>query len=110
MTSTPGLGSVPLSRRLTFRIVAILSVVMCLALAAIGATLLLSWQLEGSGAAINDAGSLRMRSYRLAFELESYRQGHLPRAVITGHIDEFDHILATLQRGDRNRPDRKSVV
>ena len=104
MTSTPGLGSVPLSRRLTFRIVAILSVVMCLALAAIGATLLLSWQLEGSGAAINDAGSLRMRSYRLAFELESYRQGHLPRAVITGHIDEFDHILATLQRGDRNRP------
>lgn len=39
------------------------------ALAAIALTLFISWRLEGAAAAINDAGSLRMRLYRVAHHL-----------------------------------------
>lgn len=48
------------------RIVGLLLSFLAVALLVIGSTLLLSWQLEGSAAAINVAGSLRMDSYRLA--------------------------------------------
>jgi two-component system nitrate/nitrite sensor histidine kinase NarX len=37
-------------------------VFLVVALGSIGMTLLVSWKLEGSAAAINDAGSLRMRA------------------------------------------------
>ena len=49
-------------RKLSTRIVVLLLGFLCVALSVIGATLLLSWQLEGSAAAINVTGSLRMDS------------------------------------------------
>lgn len=55
--------------KLSTKIVAALLGFLLLALTAIGATLFLSWQLEGSAAAINDGGSLRMQSYRLSAAL-----------------------------------------
>jgi two-component system nitrate/nitrite sensor histidine kinase NarX len=42
---------------------------LLLAMTSIGYTLVLSWKLEGGAAAINDAGSLRMRSYHIALQV-----------------------------------------
>ena len=37
-----------------------------MALASIGLTLWVTWQLEGGGAAVNEAGRMRMQTWRLA--------------------------------------------
>ncbi|MDO5686392.1 MAG: type IV pili methyl-accepting chemotaxis transducer N-terminal domain-containing protein [Neisseria sp.] len=63
-------------------------------------TLLFSWRLEGGGAAINDAGSLRMQTYRLALQI----QQQAPTAEIEQKIQHFDETLLTLQQGDPTRP------
>ena len=42
---------------------------------------LLSWQLEGGAAAINDAGSLRMRTYQLGLQLRQVEQDPARSAV-----------------------------
>ena len=42
---------------------------LLLTLLAIGATLWVSWQLEGGAAAVNEAGRLRMQTYRLTLSL-----------------------------------------
>ena len=60
----------PRPRTLGTKLVAIQIFALAVALASIGATLLVSWRLEGAAAAINDAGSLRMRTYRLAYLAE----------------------------------------
>ena len=51
-----------LGSKLSRKIVGMLVVFFVVALSAIGLTLYLSWQLEGVAAAINDAGSQRMRT------------------------------------------------
>ena len=51
---------------LSVKITGILLGFFLVALAAIALTLFISWHLEGAAAAINDAGSLRMRVFRLA--------------------------------------------
>ena len=56
-------------RTLSAKIIAVHILFLAIALLSIGVTLLVSWELEGGAAAINDAGSLRMRAYRLAFVL-----------------------------------------
>ena len=91
---------IPMGKRITFRILLMTVVGLCLTLAAIAYTLLLSWQLEGGGAAINEAGSLRMRSYRLVQMLEH----PLPDTNIATELEEFDRVLADLQTGDPRRP------
>ncbi|MCS4533452.1 type IV pili methyl-accepting chemotaxis transducer N-terminal domain-containing protein [Neisseria montereyensis] len=63
-------------------------------------TLLLSWRLEGGGAAINDAGSLRMQSYRLGLLLSR----HYPEEEVAHKIQEFDTTLNNLEIGDPARP------
>ncbi|MEB0138087.1 MULTISPECIES: type IV pili methyl-accepting chemotaxis transducer N-terminal domain-containing protein [unclassified Undibacterium] len=88
----------PVSKRLTFRILLSTLIGLGLTLTAIAYTLVLSWQLEGGGAAINEAGSLRMRSYRLAVALE-----HTP-ADVPQQLREFSRTLTALQEGDAKRP------
>lgn len=73
---------------------------LLLAMISIGYTLVLSWKLEGSAAAINDAGSLRMRSYRLALEVST----GTPWAMIEKETQAFSLILARLKKGDPSRP------
>jgi two-component system nitrate/nitrite sensor histidine kinase NarX len=90
----------PISKRITFRILVTTVIGLALTLMAIGYTLLLSWQLEGGGAAINEAGSLRMRSYRLALILEQKQDG----SVVEQELREFSRTLADLQTGDPKRP------
>ncbi len=63
-------------------------------------TLVLSWQLEGGGAAINDAGSLRMQTYRLAFLVAE----QTPQPELARQFAKFEHTIDTLQHGDPARP------
>lgn len=95
-----GAQVIPLGKRLTFRILLMTAVGLLLTLAAIAYTLLLSWQLEGGGAAINEAGSLRMRSYRLVQVIEHPS----PSFSATRELAEFDRVLMDLQQGDPRRP------
>ncbi len=70
-----------------------------LTLAAIVLTLWVSWQLEGGAAAVNEAGRLRMQTYRLALSLASGDAASLPEKV-----DAFERDLALMRNGDPARP------
>ncbi len=89
----------PIGKRLTFRILVTTLVGLALTLMAIGYTLLLSWQLEGGAAAINEAGSLRVRSYRLAVVME-----HVSSTTAEDELAQFNSTLNDLQVGDAKRP------
>lgn len=93
-------------QRLSTKIVGALIGFLLLALVAIGATLWLSWQLEGAAAAINETGSLRRHSYRLALLLErADGQPASERAAeARRQIDRIDATLALVERGDPQRP------
>lgn len=86
-------------RTLSARLVAIELAFLIVALLSIGLTLYLSWSLEGSAAAINDAGSLRMRAYRLALVAQDG-----DRDAVVRESFRFDAVLAELRTGDPVRP------
>ncbi|HKO88275.1 MAG TPA: type IV pili methyl-accepting chemotaxis transducer N-terminal domain-containing protein [Burkholderiales bacterium] len=86
-------------RTLSAKLVAIELAFLVVALLSIGATLYLSWTLEGSAAAINDAGSLRMRVYRLDLLAEQGGGERLHQA-----LRDFNTVLDRLQNGDPARP------
>ncbi len=72
---------------------------LVLALASIGLTLWVTWQLEGGAAAVNEAGRMRMQTWRLAQTLA--RQDELTAARLT---QQFDASVAALRSGDPARP------
>ena len=84
---------------LTGKIAAFAAAFLALSLLAVGGTVWLSWNLEGGAAAVNDAGRLRMLSYRLAW---SASQGDITQ--VRTQAVEFDRILAELRDGDAARP------
>jgi len=90
----------PIGKRITFRILLTTVGGLLLTMLAIGYTLLLSWQLEGGAAAINEAGKLRMLSYRMALVLEDFSSA----AQIDSELEKFNNILLDLQNGDAKRP------
>lgn len=97
----------PAWQQLSTKIVSVLLGFLVLALMAIGATLFLSWQLEGSSAAINEAGSLRMQSYRLSMALS--RWVNEPEQVDTRQfvhkeLQAIESKFSLLQKGDPQRP------
>jgi two-component system nitrate/nitrite sensor histidine kinase NarX len=97
----------PIFRNLSAKIVAILVGFLFVALMAIGMTLYSSWQLEGGSAAINDAGSERMRSYRIAYllqQLANENQDQVEEKDVLKEIVAFELILEGLERGDPARP------
>ncbi|ATP28978.1 NarX [Chromobacterium violaceum] len=73
---------------------------LCVALISIGYTLALSWRLEGGAAAINDVGSLRMRTFRAAYLMST----QAPERMLRDEVAGFDQTLARLKRGDPARP------
>ncbi|MDN3576416.1 type IV pili methyl-accepting chemotaxis transducer N-terminal domain-containing protein [Chitinimonas viridis] len=88
--------------RLSTRIVASALLALLVVLSMIGWTLWLSWQLEGAGAAINDAGSLRMRANRVGIEL---LQASAARpAQWHAELQAQRDTLSRLQRGVPSRP------
>jgi len=95
-------------RKLSSKLVGVQLFFLAVALASISLTLIVSWLLDGNAAAINDAGSLRMRTYRLAF-LAAEAEGtslhaRAATAAIASEIENFDRIAATLRQGDPARP------
>jgi two-component system nitrate/nitrite sensor histidine kinase NarX len=92
----------PFRERLTTRIVALSMVSLLLVLTMIGGTLWLSWQLQGAGAAINDAGSLRMRANALAIALMQHPVPSQP--VLLFQIEQMNSTLDRLRKGDPARP------
>lgn len=93
-------------QRLSTKIVGALIGFLLLALAAIGATLWLSWQLEGAAAAINETGSLRRHNYRLALALPRTQEASIVDAYarVERQIATIDATLLLLERGDPQRP------
>ncbi|WP_438392162.1 type IV pili methyl-accepting chemotaxis transducer N-terminal domain-containing protein [Caballeronia sp. DA-9] len=96
------LPATPLRYRLSTRIVMLSGVALALFLSMIVGTLWLSWQLEGAGAAINDAGSLRMRAGNVAIQLAEARAGR--PANVGSQSALLDSTLARLKHGDPVRP------
>lgn len=99
--------NLPPSRRLSTKIVGALLGFLLLALSAVGSTLYLSWQLEGSAAAINEAGTLRMHSYRLSLLLsnpavEPAQSGS--RHPAEAEMQAIDATFGLLAKGDARRP------
>jgi len=94
--------------KLSSKLVGVQVFFLAVALASIGLSLFVSWRLEGNAAAINDAGSLRMRTYHLAFLASEVvrvpTDAQALTSVVTGEIDAFDRIVETLRRGDPARP------
>ena len=72
---------------------------LLLALVSIALTVWVSWQLDGGAAAINEAGRMRMQSYRMSLSVGSGAREALPQ-----RIAEFDHSIELLRNGDLERP------
>ena len=73
---------------------------LLVALASIGLTLWVTWQFEGGAAAVNEAGRMRMQSWRITSAVQTgVNEGELKALV-----GEFDRSLALLRSGDASRP------
>jgi two-component system nitrate/nitrite sensor histidine kinase NarX len=93
-------------RKLASKLLVVQLVFLLVALGSIGLTLYVSWKLEGSAAAINDAGSLRMRAWRLAYLAAAGEREPGPGRAneIRDSVADFATVLATLRAGDPVRP------
>ena len=100
------LGQLKLWERLSTRLTASVVVALAIFLTMIGWTLWLSWQMEGAAAAINDAGTLRMRANQVALSLEAL--SHDEEGKVPDRIDRQLHkqafVLQQLRQGDPSRP------
>ncbi|RQO53444.1 histidine kinase [Paucibacter sp. KBW04] len=72
---------------------------LLVALASIAFTLWVSWQLEGGAGAINEAGRMRMLSYRMTL---SHAQGQMQD--VQRDVLGFDEMVERLRKGDAQRP------
>jgi two-component system nitrate/nitrite sensor histidine kinase NarX len=84
---------------LSAKLGAIGATLLVLAFGSIGLTLWVTWQLEGGAAAVNEAGRMRMQTWRLAQALpagDAARSAELAAA--------FDGGVALLRQGDPARP------
>lgn len=89
----------PPFRSLSVKLVTIGGAFLLLALASIGLTLWVAWQLQGGAAAVNEAGRLRMQAWQLAFSVQAG-----DRQTAVGLARRFDHSLQLLRAGDPSRP------
>ena len=85
--------------RLSAKLGAVGCALLLLALASIGLTLWVTWQLEGGAAAVNEAGRMRMQTWRLAQAL-----GAADEQVLAGLRLRFDESVGVLRAGDPSRP------
>ena len=85
---------------LSIKLVRIGAALLVLALASIGLTLWVTWQLEGGAAAVNEAGRMRMQAWRLTSAVQAQR----PSAEVQALVEQFAHSLDVLRTGDPTRP------
>jgi two-component system nitrate/nitrite sensor histidine kinase NarX len=99
-------SSLESTERLSGKITGLLVLFFFVAVTAIGTTLYVSWQLEGSAAAINDAGSQRMRAYLMGYLMAGSDAG--PNEVVFTELhlelEKFDKVWHDLEFGDPDRP------
>lgn len=99
MVSPRGLGE---------KLAAIALLYLVVALAAVGVTLYVAWQLEGGAAAVNTMGSQRMRSYHIAALLAEGAalpaQYERTAPAIRDELTGFERTLSDLAAGDPGRP------
>jgi two-component system nitrate/nitrite sensor histidine kinase NarX len=86
------------SRSLTAKLAVIGSVLLACGLASIGLTMWVTWQLGGGAAAVNEAGRIRMQTWRLVHAVQS------DRAAVPALVAEFDASIELLRAGDPKRP------
>ena len=84
---------------LSAKLGAIGSALLLVAIASIGLTLWVTWQLEGGAAAVNEAGRMRMQTWRLAQMLPGAEQGQT-----TELNAQFEQSVSVLRAGDPARP------
>lgn len=72
---------------------------LAIALASIGLTLWIGWQLEGGAAAVNEAGRLRMQTWRIAHAVASGE-----RTEARQFLQQVDEALRLIREGDPARP------
>jgi two-component system nitrate/nitrite sensor histidine kinase NarX len=89
----------PRTWSLSAKLGAIGSALLLMAFASIGLTLWVTWQLEGGAAAVNEAGRMRMQTWRMAQTLarEDVQQ-------VAELLAQFDQSVELLRRGDPARP------
>ena len=85
---------------LSAKLVRIGAGLLVVALISIGLTLWVTWKLSGGAAALNEAGRMRMQTWRLTSEV----QAQLPAAHIEALTREFDRSMQLLKNGDASRP------
>lgn len=83
---------------LATKLAALVATLLTLALASIGLTLWITWQLDGGAAAMNEAGRMRMQTYRVALTLRDKPSG------VNAFARRFDESLTLLEKGDPARP------
>ena len=89
----------PRSWSLSAKLGAIGGALLLMAFASIGLTLWVTWQLEGGAAAVNEAGRMRMQTWRMAQTL-----ARADAQQIAGLAAQFDQSVSVLQTGDPARP------
>ena len=89
----------PRSWTLSAKLGAIGGLLFAMALASIGLTLWVTWQLEGGAAAVNEAGRMRMQTWRMAQALAGGDAARLRE-----YSSRFDDSVALLASGDPARP------
>ena len=88
------------STSLSSKLVRIGVALLVVALTSIGLTLWVTWKLEGGAASVNEAGRMRMQTWRMASEI----QAGIAEDQRLARIAEFDQNLAVLEQGDPARP------
>ncbi len=89
----------PRSWSLSAKLGAIGSALLLMAFSSIGLTLWFTWQMEGGAASVNEAGRMRMQTWRLA---QTLARADKPQA--TSLIAQFDQSVNVLRTGDPARP------
>ncbi len=89
-------GTASLSRKLIRTGAALLVI----GLASISLTLWVTWQLEGGAAAVNEAGRMRMQTWRLSSSV----QAGVSQQTVKELVENFDESLSLLREGDPSRP------
>lgn len=102
----PSSATQPIYSSITFKVISAVAVTALVGLLSAGITLYLSWQLEGSAAAINDAGRLRMRSYRLELLLIDWQKtgAAVTQAALRKELRDINETYLVLKKGDPTRP------
>jgi two-component system, NarL family, nitrate/nitrite sensor histidine kinase NarX len=91
---------VKLPPTLTAKMLATGVALLVVALLSISLTLWVTWNMQGGAAAVNEAGRMRMQTYRLALSLAVGKDPAEAQAL----AHAFDESLALLATGDPSRP------